>query len=48
MNCGFTEEQEEFSERLLQRKKDEAFNRFFLELKTKAKLVDNIPKIKTR
>jgi len=43
----FVQEKETFKEWLLQKKKDETFNIFFLELKTKARLVDNIPTMKT-
>ncbi|MBM3247907.1 MAG: hypothetical protein FJZ10_00555 [Candidatus Omnitrophica bacterium] len=44
----FTEEKEAFKEKLLQQKKEIAFNNFFLELKGKARLIDNIPKIKAQ
>jgi peptidyl-prolyl cis-trans isomerase D len=43
----FAKEKEEFKNRLLQKKKDKVFNKFFLELKTKANLLDNISKIKS-
>lgn len=44
----FSQEKEDFKKKLLQLKKDEAFNKFFLELKDKAKLIDNIPSLKAR
>lgn len=42
----FTEEKEAFKEKLLQQKKEVAFNNFFLELKGRARLLNNIPKMK--
>lgn len=42
----FTKEKEAFKEGLLFKRKDNAFNQFFLELKAKSRLVDNISKIR--
>ena len=43
----FEEVKKEFKNKLLQNKKDEAFNKFFLRLKEQAKLEDNISEVKS-
>lgn len=43
----FKKEEEDYKEKLLQKKKDLEFNKFFIELKDKAQLIDNISELET-
>jgi peptidyl-prolyl cis-trans isomerase D len=44
----FAKEKDAFKEGLLFKRKDDAFNQFFLELKAKARLVDNISRLRSQ